>query len=176
MIKKYIFLSLLSFLTAIILFALCNEWIIITIPSSHNNIHTTPTIINKKEVVLSYFHREKWNKEKAELLWSESITKNARQLISAWLNLLDEEHVITKKITLQDALISTSGTLYISFDQYPLKKDDTIFNKWMFIEGLLKTLRDNNICAHNVHFLVQHQPLNDQHIDFSLPWPLQGFL
>jgi hypothetical protein len=44
------------------------------------------------------------------------------------------------------------------------------------IEGLLKTLRENDIKIQRIHFLLHHQPLVDYHLDFSHPWPLEGFL
>ena len=132
--------------------------------------------MSKKEITLHYFSHEKWNCEKQELLWSDSTTKNTYQLINAWLTLLDEEQIISKKITLQTALLSTSGTMYLSFDHNLLSKEDTIFKKWMLIEGLLKTIAINNIPVQQVQFLVHHQPLHDPHLDFSSPWPVYGFI
>jgi hypothetical protein len=173
--KKYSIISCISFFTAILFCALYNQWVIITIPS-HNKIdYLQNSAISTKKITLHYVHHEKWHKEQQELLWSDNITKNTQQLINAWLTLLDEERVVPKKITLQAALLSTSQTLYISFDHNPLAKEDAIFKKWMFIEGLLKTVRKNNIAIQHVHFLVQHQPLIDYHLDFSMPWPVKGF-
>ena len=59
---------------------------------------------------------------------------------------------------------------------YLVNLNDIIFKKWMMIEGVLKTLRENNITVKDVHFLVQHQPLSDPHLDFSVAWPLHGFI
>lgn len=174
--KKYLIISCLSFFTAIIFCALYNQWIIITIPSRNKIEALHNSVIGTKKISLHYFHHAKWHSEQQELLWSHNNTKNAQQLINAWLTLLDEERVTTKKIALQSALLSQSHTLYISFDHNPLAKEDTIFKKWMFIEGLLKTVRKNNIAIQHVHFLVQHQPLIDYHLDFSMPWPVQGFV
>lgn len=175
-IKKYIVISSLSFVAAALLFALCNQIIIISWSYNKKNEHTDVSSFCKKEIVLHYFYREKWNSEKLELLWSDNITKNTHQLINAWLALLDEEQITQKKITLQTALLSASGTLYLSFDNNMLSKEDAIFKKWMLIEGLLKTMRENGIIVQQVQLLVQHKHLLDQHIDFSMPWPAQGFM
>jgi hypothetical protein len=174
--KNYIIISALSFIAAIFFFALYNQWLIITIAQNKNKEIIQTSILRKKEIILYYFNHEKWNNEKQEILWSDNATKNIYQLLNAWLTLLDEERIISKKITLQTALLSSSGTMYLSFDHNPLAKEDIIFKKWILIEGLLKTITVNNIPIQYVQFLVQHQLLHDQHIDFSMPWPVQGFI
>ena len=88
----------------------------------------------------------------------------------------DDERIVTKKTVLQSALLSQSGTAYISFDHNVLSKEDPIFKKWMIIEGLLKTIHTNEIPIQQVQFLIQHQQLNDPLLDFSLPWPIHGFM
>ena len=45
----------------------------------------------------------------------------------------------------------------------------------MRIEGILKTIRENNNAIQTVRFLVHHQPLRDTQLDFSFSWPVQGF-
>jgi hypothetical protein len=174
-VKNYSVLSIVSFIIALIFYIFYNQWIIVTI-LNNNKVEFVQSSLCKKEITLHYFHHEKWNNEKQELLWSNSIAKNSYQLINAWLTLLDEEGIISKKITLQTALLSTSGTLYLSFDNNILSKEDTIFKKWMLIEGLLKTIKENNIAIQSIQFLIQHQPLIDYHLDFSMPWPAQGFI
>ncbi len=174
--QKYIPISIVSLLIALIFCALYNQWIIISIPHTHTIESSHNPSFHKKEITLHFFNNNKWHTEKQELLWSHTTAKNAYQLINAWLSLLDEESIVPKKVTLQTALLSHTGTLYLSFDNHLFTKENIIFKKWMIIEGLLKTLSENDISIQNVQFLVQHQPLTDYHLDFSLPWPAQGFL
>jgi hypothetical protein len=175
-IRLYILLSNVTFLLAIIFFATYKQWILFRSPFLPNTIMTTSSIIQKKQIVLHYFHGDKWKVEKQELLWSDNIEKNIFQMINAWLILLDEERITAKKIMLQSALISTAGCVYLSFDHNVLNKEDPIFKKWMVIEGLLKTIVLNGIAISQVQFLVQHQQMNDAHCDFSLPWSIHGFI
>jgi hypothetical protein len=133
-------------------------------------------IIQKKQIAHHYFYGDKWKIEKQELLWHDNSEKNIFHLVNAWLALLDEEHAITKKTVLQSVLIDTSGCIYLSFDHTMFGKEDTIFKKWMLIEGLLKTMVINGISFSHVQFLVQHQLLHDVHLDFSQPWPIHGFM
>ena len=171
---RYITLLTASFLSGFLFFAAYNQWIIFRTPWQQSII-VSSDIIQKKSVVLHYFHNDKWKSEKQEMLWQENYEKNIFHIINAWLTLLDDEHVIIKKTTLQSVLVAPSGTAYLSFDHNVLGKQETIFTKWMLIEGLLKTLKLNDIAITHVQFLVQHQPLQDVHLDFSMPWPVHGF-
>ncbi len=173
--KNYIILSGVSFCMALIFFAFYNQWVVVYIPRScDNNIQSIR--IQKKQIQHHYFHGDKWKSEKQELLWHTSNEKNIFHLVNTWLALLDEEHVISKKTTVQSVLIDVSGCIYLSFDHAIFGKEDTIFNKWMLIEGLLKTIITSGIVCSRIQFLVQHEPLHDAHLDFSQPWPLHGFM
>ena len=174
--RSHIIIVSTSFISALLFFAIYNQWILFRAPWSAHYGSDSASVIQKKQVTYYYFHGDKWKTEKQELLWTESIEKNIFQLINAWLTLLDEEHITTKKTMLQSALISTAGCVYLSFDHNILGKEETIFRKWMLIEGLLKTIILHDIPIKNVQFLVQHQPLHDAHLDFSLPWPIHGFI
>jgi hypothetical protein len=174
--RLHLTISSAAFLVAILFFAIYNQWIIFRVP---NRVHATivsSEIMQKKQVIYHYFHGDKWKSEKQEMLWQASVEKNIFHLINAWLALLDEEHITIKKTTLQSAIVSPSGAVYLSFDHNILGKEDTVFKKWMLIEGLLKTIVANDISIHHVQFLVQHQALQDVHLDFSMPWPFSGFM
>jgi hypothetical protein len=165
-INRYIPISITSFITALLFFAIHNQIILFRLPSRYST-HASS---------LHYYHGNKWKTEKQEMVWSDNKEKNIMHLINAWLALLEEEHIITKKTMLQSALITVSGHAYLSFDHNILSKEEIIFRKWMLIEGLLKTIATHDIAITHVQFLVQHQPLHDAHLDFSLPWPLYGFM
>jgi hypothetical protein len=174
--KSYIIISSATFLTSLLFFAIYNQFIIFRMPGKNANELASSAIIQKKQVTQHYFHGNKWKTEKQEMLWQDSAEKNIFHLINAWLTLLDEEHIIAKKTTLQSVLVAQSGTVYLSFDHNILSKEETVFKKWMLIEGLLKTIAVNDIAITHVQFLVQHQLFHDAHLDFSLSWPIHGFL
>ena len=56
-----------------------------------------------------------------------------------------------------------------------MSKEWSILKKFKTVECLLKTLRGAGVCAHGLAFLVNHQYMNDFHLDFSQVWPLSGF-
>ena len=172
--QQYGIMCTAIFFCAAIFFAFYNQWIIIRFPSRDYGVHAQQ-IINKKQIIHHYFHHNKWKSEKQEILWRDAVDKNIQHLINAWLALLDEERITPKKTVLQSVLISTAGVAYLSFDHNILAKDETIFKKWIIIEGLLKTLVANEIPISHIQFLVQHAVVSDAHLDFSSPWPVQGF-
>lgn len=164
----------ISFMAAFLFFALYNQWIIFTVPTCGAQESYTHAIA-KKNVTLTYFSNDKWHTETENLLWSSSQTESLTYLINTWLSLLDDAHITPKKIGLESALISGAATAYVSFDHTIFSKDDSIFKKWMLIEGLLKTINNAQLSLQHIQFLVHHQHMNDIHLDFSKPWPIAGF-
>lgn len=167
-IRTYCMISASALICAIIFFAWYNEWIIVNNRSTHAQRYSS--CIEKKRVTFFFFHKNQWVTEAQDLLWTTSMQHNLFLLINAWLTVLDEEKVIPKKIALESALLSSAGCAYLSFDHAFLQKEDTIFKKWMLIEGLLKTIRAAEIPVTAVQLLVHHQPHFDPHLYlFAIP-------
>lgn len=170
---------MISFFCSFLFFAWQRGWIIINVnatpPDAHIVNTSLPTVI-KKKVTLYYWHMGGWKKETTDLIWHEQKAITIEYLINSWLTLLDEEQLMEKKVTLQTVLLTQSDQAYLSFDRQPFSKESTTYEKWMWLEGLLKTIRDNGIKIQGIQFLVHHQPLKDTHLDFTNPWPLSGFM
>jgi len=167
------------FLFGFFFFAFYNGLIILRYPSYRAEVEQfiENMKVDKKKVFLFYRNKKKWNKEKVYLLWTNDKAKNIEYLINSWLTLLDEERVMKKRVSLQTVLLASSlQKAYLSFDRNPFSSDSPTHEKWMWVEGLLKTLRENDIDLQTVYFLVHHQIMDDYHLDFSNPWPICGFL
>lgn len=168
-------------LIAGMLFFLCQkEFIIFKFPAFNNNYReqkvNSKISKTKKNIKLYYWMHERWKTEDINIIWSENINENIQYTISAWLNLLEEERIIDKKVTLQSALMSENNQfVYLSFDRPLFNEENSTNSKLMIIESLLKTLRDNGIKIQGIIFLIHHQEMPDPHLDFSHPWSLQGF-
>jgi hypothetical protein len=181
--KPFLLISicLCSIITGLLFWAYNSEYLIIALrthPSKnmHESIHTVIRSI-KKQATLSFWHHDRWNSEKIELLWSDNNAENIQHLIARWLIVLDEEKIINRRVSLQSALFGPSSQeIYLSFDRNLLTKDNATYTKLMLIESLLKTIRENGIPVTKIWFLVHHQPMHDPHLDFSHAWPISGFL
>jgi len=130
-----------------------------------------------KKVIVHYWQNGSWHTETDTILWQEDKSAQLTALINSWLAVLAEERVIDKKINLQTVIGASSGNeFFVSFDCYPFFKDSSTYEKYQWIEGLLKTIRANGVAVQSIRFLVQHQELVDAHLDFSRSWPVAGFL
>ncbi len=170
----FIGITLASFCVGILLFAHQYEYLIIRLPQKIPTMHQPIEI--KKTVLLHYWKNHQWYKETQKMIWSQNMTQNIQRLLNYWLHLLEESDIINKRITIQSiAIAPNEQDLYISFDRTPFLKKWSIFHKWMFMEGLLQTIRSNTSRLYTVLFLIRHQTIADTHLDFSHPWPIIGY-
>lgn len=165
------------FLLGCLFFAFTHNILIINWPH-----YTTPEArleknIHKKNITFIFPVNNQLKSEKKEIIWSTNNLENIEQLVKTWLSLLDQENITTKKVSLQSCAFSASEQqLYLSFDRSPLAKQSSTYSKLLLIESLLQTIRDSDIHFQTIQFLNHHQPLIDNHLDFSKPIPLTGFL
>lgn len=173
--KNYIIICLAAFILSLLFFAYHNEYIILNF-----GIHKTSTLqtssAQKQNIALHVWYQNSWHEETVPLLFSDNTAANMQQLVSRWLQLLHEEKIIKKKVMLQSATITYDNQeLIISFDRQPWNKENSTFDKWMTIEGLLKTIKAIDSSIKQVRFLVNQQLLQDPHLDFTNAWPIEGF-
>lgn len=171
------FLCIITTFIGMFFFALKHEFILIRLPGSHNGLAPNALVTNNKKTVILFAKTgDTWHTEQQELIWTNDVAENMRLLTMNWLMFNQEEHLAEKNVTVQSCALSTSEQeIYISFDRNPLPKEQPIIVKWLLIESLLKTIRENKIPLVSVHFLINHQPLQDPHLSFDLPWPINGF-
>ena len=174
---QYSMLSSIMIIIGILYGAFAHNILIIHSPffSSQRAVPQDTSInISKKKVTLFFWHNDTWNKEEIDLIWSPNTQKTLKYLINSWLTLLEEDDIQEKRIGLQSVAIHNKNA-YISLDRNPFDKAMPIIEKWLWIEGLLKTIRENKIDIKTVQLLVHHKVLHDYHLDFSNPWPIEGF-
>ena len=63
----------------------------------------------------------------------------------------------------------------ISFDQLPFLREWSIQKKWQLLDGLSRTISACELEIQSLAFLVRHETMQDDHLDFSQPWPVDGF-
>lgn len=170
-------LIIVSFIAGTLLYAITEGWIVLRAPwHKQHGIEPETIALNKKKVKLFFWHHDTWNSEDAELIWSSDNAHNIKLLLNRLLTLMEEDAVMQKKIVIESVLISQSDQAYVSFDRNPFQAENITFEKMMWVEGILKTIRENDIPISAIWFLTHHQPLQDTRLDFSNPWPITGFL
>ncbi|NBP01202.1 MAG: hypothetical protein EBU90_13895 [Proteobacteria bacterium] len=168
--------AFLCFLMGMVAYSVYQEWIIITVQLSMPGNNNKKLVAEKKELTYFFCKANQWHTERSQLLWSKDELHNLSAVIEQWITLGKVEGLLDKKIKLQTATISTDKkTAYLSFNQSPLTQEQAIYEKLRVIEGLLKTVKAQNFTVTQIYFLNNHQPLQDAHLDFEEPWPLDGF-
>ncbi len=168
----------LSFVVGIVMYAYQKEWIIFVPPYAVAD-HQTESIdqdIQHHDVVIFFFKHKQWHKEIVNLIWSSDTAQNVKTVTNNWLMLLEDEKIIEKDIQVVSAAITSSKELFLSLNKDPFNKQDATYTKLMIIQGLLKTIHENKIAVQSVRFLIHHQTLIDDHLNFAVSWPISGFL
>lgn len=175
--KTFFIIALFMILSSVFFYALNNHIIIIRSFLSKPLSSAPTTALSMKKNISLYLWQDEWKHETQSLLWSPYIAKNCKMLLQNWLHYAFEEKVVPHLLTIQTAcLINNEQELLISFDRSPFEEMASTRKKWYCIESILKTIRLNGFSISSVRFLVDHQPMIDAHLDFSNPWPLEGFI
>lgn len=174
LIPFYITISISLFFIGIGFYLLYTEKLIFFWNYNRKAIIKESETMDKRVCKLFYWNNS-WQTEHKDIIYSSNKIKSITNLIVAWLNLLEEESLSDKKFCIQAILTDNSNNIYLSFDQPIFKKQLSIYQKILFIHGILKTLQANTDIK-SVQFLVQNKPLQDRHLDFSQPWPVSGYL
>lgn len=177
---RYTLLALFCLSAGILFFLIQREFIIIqwSYPSHRNvqsiYIDTTTT----KALTLYFWNNERIIDHETSMVWHRTNTaENLKTLVSSWLSLAHSENIFSKLVILQDAVYaSQSKEAYLSFDQPLLNPTWSIRKKIFVLQSLLKTISKTDLHVQHIVFLVNHKPMTDEHLNFSYPWPLDGFI
>lgn len=183
--KNIIFLSALSglfFLLGVGLFLVKRDWIILHWVPSYKRSEDISEALGKKVAPkkitpLFYWYEDKLKQSEESFVWLASKTERLRLLVGSWLTLLYEERILEKRVRIESvALSQTEQEGYLSFDQVPFLSEWPIYKKWRLLDGLCRTVEAAGLDMQTLIFLVRNEPMTDEHLDFSHPWPVSGFL
>jgi len=180
--KKMLYVIICTLLLSIgsIFFFYQESWFVFFIPQKQTNTRSaTHACSSAKEVTLWAWNNNSrfLKKETAEIIYGPDITQNIKLLLNSWFLFLEEEGLTDKQIIVQSVALSPCATqAFISINQYPFDKSASTHHKLMLIESLLKTIKENDIHILFIRLLIHHKPLIDDHLNFDVAWPVQGYL
>ncbi len=142
---------------------------------THHGVAIDQKMPDHKTIKLFFWRQHKWHHETVTMVWDpQNVGRNATQLIKQWLLVMHDEHVLNRHVSLESIAVSSMGNeAYISFDRSLFAPEWSVIKKWMVIESLIKTVLHNDLSLHSIMLMVHHKPMNDDHIDFSQPLPVQ---
>lgn len=173
----YYWLAAIFFVAGLGYYSLQQGWLIIQLPLFNTRTHTNQqSSARSQSVTLYMWNNTQWKKEKTELILPTEPAAGAQIIIQALLAWLVEEKIVQKKVLVEHTLLTSSQQeLLVCLDKTFLSKAMSIHLKVMIVESMVKTLRENGVKIPFVRFLVDHQPMQDAHIDFAHGWPLEGY-
>lgn len=180
--KKIIYLiisSLSVFFIGGIFFLYQESWIIITSPFEKQQVQSfsSEQKTTYKTITLYGWQSNVYKKESTEIIYSGNIAQNLKLLLNSWLIFLEDEQITDKQNQIMSVALSHSKSeAFISFNQPPFDTSWSTYRKLMWVESLLKTIRENKIPINSIRMLVHHQPLQDDHLNFDISWPINGFV
>lgn len=175
--RTILVISTLCLFVGALFFLFQRKWIIVQFSFFQPSAVTLSEkdTVGHKSVKLYYWKHEKWNQEEASLIWHEhDAGQNLKQLIKQWLTVMTDERLIAPHVALESVAVSSQdGHAYVSFDRSLFSKEWTIYKKWMILEGLFKSIRFADSSLQNISLFVGQQPMEDDHLDLSMPLPIQ---
>ncbi len=175
--RIFIFIALFCGLVGTLFFLIQRNWLIVQFtgaPSVVPAASTQQNLSSQKAVRLYYWKNDKWHHDEVSIIWGDCARgNNIKQLIKQWLILLQEEHIVAPHIMLQSVTLDASGNnVFVSFDHLLFSRDWSIMKKWQIFQGLCKTLHYAEPKIQKINLLINHQPLEDDHLDFSQALPV----
>jgi hypothetical protein len=114
----------------------------------------------------------KWKHEQERCIDPHDANALLYHLVQRWLHYAYREGAINKKINVQSSMLANDNRhLFISFDRNPFLPESSTHQRMLLVKSLLKTVAQQPTVTH-VRLLVQHAPLDDPYIDFTIAWPI----
>lgn len=179
--RLYILATILSFFIGAFLFFINRNWLVISWIPGYSRSENAASILRlkvcaKKKLPCYYWNDGVIKKQNTSVVFRSNPAEILQLLISNWLVLLYEERILEKTVCVESLSLSSSEQeVYLSFDQSPFLRTWSIEKKWQLFDGLCRTIADSNLGIQTIVFFVNHEPMRDDHLDFSHPWPIDGF-
>jgi hypothetical protein len=176
----YFWLIFFCFLFGAFFFFIQREWLIFRF---NFGFIKSKELFNKQDLPLQqkvkmyYWKEDKLFFEEQTFVWFSDSSQTLKHLVNNWLSFLHQERLIDKGVSIENVLIDiTKQRAYFSFDQTIFTHEFSIFDRCNLLECLSKTIKSSGINIKSIMFLVKNQIMDDDHIDFSESWPIDGFL
>jgi hypothetical protein len=176
---SFIGISIVCLAAGVLIFLIQQKWLIINFTGPAHKKAVTPLSHTgkaaKKTIKLWHHKNHQWRFEEASIIWHEQDSAlNLAQIVRQWLTIQHDEHALTPHTALEHTTLSSPGSeAYLSFDRPLFSNALPIKKKWLIVESLFKTIHQAGLCLQSISLLVHGQPMDDEHLDFSRPLPLQ---
>lgn len=174
----FLFLFVGTICLGMLLFFVSRSLIIIRWPMhTYSRDEHKLVVASYKKVICTCWKTGAYIPEERVLVGYDSMTKNLTLLVKEWLSFSQSEHVVNQDVVFQDcSMVIDKKTVLLSFSHNIFNQNASIQEKTHIVFSLFKTIRDSGILISAAMILVNHLPMSDDHLDFSFPWPMDGFV
>jgi hypothetical protein len=175
----YVFLSILCFFVGVTLFLVKRDWLILHWVPSYKRSEDISGVLGKKvapkkNIKFYYWKDEQLKNEENSLVWLSGKGEITKLIVGNWLSFIYEERILGKRVGIESAALdSTEQVAYLSFDQALFLREWSLHKKWQLLDGLLRTIADSGLGIQKIVFLAKNEPMSDDQLDFSQPWPVE---
>ena len=178
----YLYGAIAALVAGFTFFLLQRNWLIIYFAfgdsqESRELVATKKSSSCRRTINFCFWKDDRLQNEPTVLIWFQAEADNVRHIINTWLAFLYEERLVDRRINLETVALSEfKQRVYLSFDQAPFGREWAIQKKWFFLEALCRTISGTGTSIKEIVFLVNQQPMVDDHLALSQPWPIDGFM
>jgi hypothetical protein len=175
---KPFFIIISSFFIGFIFHAYQKEWIIINFPYQTTSFHEQKTIDSfaQKKIPVYFWKNNTWRHEYSTVIWSDDVANNSKTILNHLITVLEDEAILESDIQIIATTLSNQKELLVSFNKNIYSTEHATYDKMMIVHSFLKTLYENKISVQSVRFLIQHQTIIDDHLNFTVSWPITGYV
>lgn len=156
----------------IILAAIRHELIIVRTSIEKISDEVRHVQAERKKITCFFIKGDAIKTEPVDIVYMADWIKTTQHICNAWLQVVYEEQIVSKPVTITHVATGDTHEVYLSFDRNPFEKNAPVINKIHFMRSLLYTLAQANVPFTRVFGMVNGNLLQDPHLDFSHGWPL----
>lgn len=168
---KITFFSIISFGIGLFLFFIHNNKIIII-----QKPQDVPIPVKMQKTIPFYYAVDDiLKKEDHPIIWDTEPEHTIQTIVTEWFHFMHQEGYVPKKIYAKSVAYNPKrNEIYIDLSDFPFGKNHSTAKKILFIESLFKTISVVPGIT-TIMLLCDEKPLIDPHLDFSYPWPIDGY-
>lgn len=153
------------------------SWITITLNYPTTATPPKSSKIYQKNVAIWIPRGKGLFKEICQIIQHNEQTETLKQLIDTFFLVWHEADLLEHGVQTQAIILSpTQSNLFISLQQNPFNPQSSCYEKLQLIQCLFKSIKAIAPTVLHVQLLVQHQPLQDVHLDFGYSWPIDTLI
>lgn len=148
--------------------------LVIFFTPAHSALPVSNQIAPSHQQASLHYFQERWHAQEVKMVWHAQEAVRASTLITQLCQLMLAEHMITKQVVVSSAFTDPNGKyLYVNCNHSPLPKHAGIAAKIAIMRSIAATIGHNCPAITAFYILVNHEPIAEQDLNLSLPWPVE---